>query len=141
MAGRLAVQVPALQAFAEAHGVTAKLVAPEEKLYWWVVLNEEETLDPSGQNDLQADEWFAPGELDEALYQSVTVEVRVERWEGGRFQEETALRHAFRPAEYTHPSFIVGFMADEVNVTFSMAEELGADFSNEVQSQMIRASN
>ena len=140
MAGRLAVQIPALQAFAAAQGAPAAGTPAEEARHWWVLLAGGEALDPAGRS-LEADQVFGPGELDGSHYQTVTVEVRVERLERGRFQTETALSHSFRPGNVTHPSFILGFMADEVHLTFSMAEESGENFPNEVRSQMMRASN
>jgi hypothetical protein len=141
MAGRLAVQIPALQAFAAEHGAPAPQGPAGEERHWWVLLENGEALDPAGHKGLEAEHRFGLGELEDALYHSVTVEVRVERLERGRFVEETALSHSFRPAQYTHPSFVLGFMADEVHLTFSLADELGQNFPNEVRSQMTRASN
>ncbi|MDA3874866.1 MAG: hypothetical protein PF795_13025, partial [Kiritimatiellae bacterium] len=145
MAGRMASQVPALQAFRVKEKGQSGPEFTEEKHQWWVVLIREDgthvQLHPEPGPEREPARTLAVSELDAEIHQRLTVEVRVERWEKGAFQEEVALRHTLHPAEYTHPSFMIGLMADEVQLTFDLANDLGEDFPQEVLSQMKQASN
>lgn len=146
MAGRMAQQVPALQAFmAEGGALEGAPAVSTEEHHWWVILEREDgsemRLDPEGRAEREPERTFALSELEAEMHQRLTVELRVERREKDAFRKEVALRHTLRPAEYTHPSFVIGLMADEVQLTFDLARDLGEDFPREVLSQMKAAHN
>lgn len=145
MAGRVASQVPALQAFRMKGKGQSGSEFTEEKHQWWVVWVREDgtqvPLHPEPGPEREPARTLKVSELGAEIHQRLTVEVRVERWEKGAFQEEVALRHTLHPAEHTHPSFMIGLMADEVQLTFDLANDLGENFPQEVLSQMKEARN
>ncbi|MCC5845216.1 MAG: hypothetical protein JJU05_13280 [Verrucomicrobia bacterium] len=144
IAARMDTQIPVLHAWLETVESPRESPRFTPARIWWVVVGnngEERILNPAGGEVPNPDTEVRVEDLDDALYQRVTFEVRVERRDENGFHTETALEHTLRPADYTHAHFEIGLMSDDLNLSLERMRELEDDYFHEVMRQMKESSN